>query len=204
MKDLFKSAMRGLWNLTKMGAAAGWRWFQGLSGKGKAITVGVLLVVFVVAGITSDQVEDTQQQAADTSTTSESATATEPTVETTTEEPPPEETEPAQERFVSDQTTDDGCPIEGDKVIVTPDCIDAPWPLTVDEGEVYCAEPSAALLRVPAGQPGGGIYGLNGMADTHFPELPPLEDVWRENPDVEDLYISIHPLSSIALDMCDT
>lgn len=201
MKDLFKRAMRGLWNLTKMGAATGWRWFQGLSGKGKAITVAVLLVVFVVAGITSDQVEDTQQ-AADTSTTSESATTTESTQETTPESPP-EETKPAQERFVSEETTDEGCPQDGNKVLVTPDCVAEEWPLTVDEGEAYCTEPSAALLRVPAGQPEGGIYGLNGMADSVVDGLKPLEDVWRENPDIDGTRINIGPLIDIALAMCD-
>lgn len=110
------------------------------------------------------------------------ADTTEPEPEETTEEPADEPAEDEDETFVSDDTTDEGCPIEDDRVIVSPDCVDAEWPLTVDEAEVYCAEPSAALMRVPAGQPGGGIYALNGMADSQFPDLPDLENVWLEGP----------------------
>ena len=90
-----------------------------------------------------------------------------------------------------------GCPFEGDgEVAVSASCID-PWPLSVDDGTVYCAEGSSALVRTSA-----GLYALNGTAMTAFPDLDPLEDIWRENPDIEGTRINISPLTDIALSLC--
>lgn len=81
---------------------------------------------------------------------------------------------------------------------VTPECLDADWPLTVESAEVYCTDESSALVRVE----GQGVSPLNGMASTHHPDLPPLEEIWLESPEIDGSRVNIGPLTDIALDGC--
>lgn len=159
--------------------------------------------VAIVAVLVSACGADQNQQATDSTPDEVGTSATEPERDAVADTPADEDGQAAGEMFVSDDTTDEGCPFDGNRVTVRPACLDAEWPLTVEEAEVYCSDPSAVLLRVSSGQPGGGVYALNGMASSQFPDLPELENVWLENPEIEGTRVSIGPLIDIGLELCD-
>lgn len=71
------------------------------------------------------------------------------------------------------------------------------WPLTVDEAKLYCRH-SAVWIKVNRRK-----YGLNGLSHgllrRHGYTLYELEDIWRPNPEIEGLKVSIGPLISDGL-----
>ena len=71
------------------------------------------------------------------------------------------------------------------------------WPLTVDEAKLYCRH-SAVWIKVNRRK-----YGLNGLSygllRRHGYTVYELEDIWRPNPEIEGLKVSIGPLISDGL-----
>jgi hypothetical protein len=72
------------------------------------------------------------------------------------------------------------------------------WPLTVDSAQIRCDGPRAvaqAKLIVD-----GTTYGLNGNALSAG--LPRPDPVWADDPEIDEVKVSIGPLIDAALDLC--
>jgi hypothetical protein len=70
------------------------------------------------------------------------------------------------------------------------------WPLTVSSGTVRC-EGSAVYFEAPDGTE----YAVNGTARGQDP-TPPLEDIWRKDPDLPGTRIDISPVLDAGLATC--
>jgi hypothetical protein len=70
------------------------------------------------------------------------------------------------------------------------------WPLTVDSIRVDCLGGVDAV-----GYIGSATYALNGMARQRA-RYRELDSIWRPNPDVPELRVSIKPLIDSALQFC--
>lgn len=69
------------------------------------------------------------------------------------------------------------------------------WPFTVDSGYVDCVAPGSAILRT-----GGATYGLNGLAKSRG--FTDVRTIWRDDPNIPGLKVSIGPMIDLALDQC--
>jgi hypothetical protein len=69
------------------------------------------------------------------------------------------------------------------------------WPFTFSSGYLDC-ERQAAVVNSD-----GKTYGLNGVAKASGRYLP-LEDVWRNNPNIPGLKVNIGPMIQRALTQC--
>jgi hypothetical protein len=68
------------------------------------------------------------------------------------------------------------------------------WPLTVDAGVLSCESHGGGVHSVFFTDPEGKRYALNGIAEGHHPELPPIDQILAPNPKVPELKINIGPL----------
>ncbi len=84
---------------------------------------------------------------------------------------------------------------EPETVTVRAEQLDESWPLTADAAIIRC-EDDAVIAEI-----NGEDYGLNGTATSRgFPRLGRL---WRPDPNVEGLNVSITPLLETGLSLCD-
>jgi hypothetical protein len=70
------------------------------------------------------------------------------------------------------------------------------WPLTVEEGTLFCEAPSRVAFRAPDGT----TYAVNGTARQKYPGIDPI---WRPNPDLPGTKISLGDLIPMGLALCD-
>jgi hypothetical protein len=90
---------------------------------------------------------------------------------------------------------DDSTPRRADRTItVTAAEYGDEWPLTVDSGVLQC-QGNAASIRTPR-----GVYALNGFALQEG--LPRLDPIWRDDPSVPGVKVSIGDLLDMALALC--
>ena len=78
------------------------------------------------------------------------------------------------------------------------------WPLTVDYGVLLCENDAAgdiALQIVTFQDPSGKMYAFNGTAKTHT-DLPAIDPIWADDPDVDGLKIDMGPLNERGLALC--
>ncbi|MCY4086137.1 MAG: DUF2511 domain-containing protein [Actinomycetia bacterium] len=99
----------------------------------------------------------------------------------------------------------DGLQLESETVIA--DEFGQEWPLTVPSAELYC-EGLGDRLSIIWVRSGDTYYPLTGFTWTYLAEhrswmkLRDLEEIWRENPDLPGLRISIGPLRDRAFSLC--
>ena len=74
------------------------------------------------------------------------------------------------------------------------------WPFTVDSVTLHCAG-SEGFGAVWV-ETGGYKYALNGVAETRFDYILPLERIWRNNPNLPGTKISIGPMINEGLALC--
>jgi hypothetical protein len=78
----------------------------------------------------------------------------------------------------------------------------AAWPFSVPYGTVYCVD-NAVLFAGPDGT----RYGINGFAQSLYPDLPPVEDIWLFDPDPAmanaGFRVDIGPIIDRGLELCD-
>lgn len=94
--------------------------------------------------------------------------------------------------------------VAGEPGLVTRDQLGDKWPLTIDYGVVRCENIVVAgrtLQIASIEDPSGREYAMNGTARSHT-SLGDVEQIWRENPDVEGLKINIQPVIDRALVLC--
>lgn len=82
---------------------------------------------------------------------------------------------------------------------VSSDEFGADWPLTVDSGDLRC-EGSDGFGAVVLTDPDGNEYGVNGVALSQG--YPPIDPIWKDNPELAGLKISIGPLIDRGLSLC--
>lgn len=82
---------------------------------------------------------------------------------------------------------------------VSSDEFGSDWPLTVDSGDLRC-EGSEGFGAVVFTDPGGDEYGLNGVALSQG--YPPIDPIWKNDPDLAGLKISIGALIDRGLSLC--
>jgi hypothetical protein len=75
---------------------------------------------------------------------------------------------------------------------------DDEWPLTVDSGTVRCEKGLHVLFEAD-----GTTYAANGTAMTQRPELPRIQEIWADSPDMPGLKIDISPVLDTGLALCD-
>jgi hypothetical protein len=79
----------------------------------------------------------------------------------------------------------------------------ADWPLTVPDGFVYCEVGfGGPLYPVTFEAPDGTTYAVNGTA-MDVTDLPKIDEIWADNPAVNGSKISIEPIVSAGLALCD-
>lgn len=71
------------------------------------------------------------------------------------------------------------------------------WPLTVEEGIVRCEGASEVYFTAE-----GRTYAVNGMAMT-VSDLPEIDAIWADNPDIKGLKINIGPIIDRGLELCN-
>lgn len=85
---------------------------------------------------------------------------------------------------------------------VTQEQFGAEWPFTVPSGTVECASPAEALLFRYQGR----IYALNGIAQgwarNNGVRLTELETIWKPNPEIPGLRVSISSVMAKARTLC--
>lgn len=74
--------------------------------------------------------------------------------------------------------------------------------MTVDAGVLSCESHGGGVHSVFFTDPEGKRYALNGIAEGHHPELPPIDQIWAPNPKVPELKINIGPLIDRGLELC--
>ena len=94
----------------------------------------------------------------------------------------------------------EGAPAKGTPAssgLVTSEELGERWPFTVGSGHVECLEGGTPVFRT-----GGTTYALTGYGATNlgFPEIDPI---WRDNPNIEGVKISLTPITDRARDRCD-
>jgi hypothetical protein len=80
-------------------------------------------------------------------------------------------------------------------LLVTREQFGEKWPLTVDRAYVGCVIGRLALIKI-----NGKTYGLTGAARAQG--YPPLDNLWRDNPDLPGAKVTISPLTELALKQC--
>lgn len=81
--------------------------------------------------------------------------------------------------------------------LLTRDDFGKDWPLTVNYVVVRCDSQS-----VIATAPDGKDYAVNGTAQSHHPDLPEIDGIWADDPDVDGLKIDISPIIDKGLELC--
>jgi uncharacterized protein DUF2511 len=74
------------------------------------------------------------------------------------------------------------------------------WPLTVPRGTVRC-EGSGDVGQVTF-LAGGKEYAVNGLAQSQRPELPKIDVIWKDDPDIPGAKIDISPILNAGLKQC--
>lgn len=82
---------------------------------------------------------------------------------------------------------------------VSSDEFGADWPLTVDSGDLSC-EGSNGFGAVVFTDPDGNEYGVNGVAAGQG--YSPIDPIWKDDPELAGLKISIGPLIDRGLSLC--
>lgn len=82
---------------------------------------------------------------------------------------------------------------------VSSDEFGSKWPLTVDSGDLRC-EGSQGFGSVVFTDPDGNEYGVNGVAVGQG--YPPIDPIWKDDPELAGLKISIGPLIDRGLSLC--
>lgn len=72
------------------------------------------------------------------------------------------------------------------------------WPLTVDSGTVRCEDGGLVLFEAD-----GTTYAVNGTAMSQRPELPEVDEIWADNPDIPGAKIDIGPVLDSGLELCE-
>ncbi len=88
------------------------------------------------------------------------------------------------------------CQRDGNSMVIDATCIDRQWPLTVEQGTLFCD--ADAVTFVADGQ----TYALNGLARGRELGMD-IDPIWIDNPDVEGYKISIGPLIDLGLTLCE-
>lgn len=80
----------------------------------------------------------------------------------------------------------------------------ADWPLTVPDGFVYCEVGfGGPLYPVTFEAPDGTTYAVNGTA-MDVTDLPKIDEIWADNPTTSGSKISIEPIISAGLALCES
>lgn len=90
------------------------------------------------------------------------------------------------------------CGSDDDAGVVTARDLGADWPLTVDSATLAC-DGSDGMGDATA-TVNGKTYALNGLAKGAG--LPPIDEIWKADPDLPGLKKSIGPLIDRALELC--
>ena len=72
------------------------------------------------------------------------------------------------------------------------------WPLTVDSGIVRCEAGTQVVFEA-----NGETYAVNGTAMTQLPDLPRIDEIWADSPDIAGLKVDIGPVIDTGLDLCE-
>lgn len=77
----------------------------------------------------------------------------------------------------------------------------AAWPFTVEEMHLSCLPGNAVVVM---DSETGAMYPVNGAASSRAEQLAldPLDKVWRDNPEIEGLKISVGPVIEQGLKLC--
>lgn len=76
------------------------------------------------------------------------------------------------------------------------------WPLTVPDGMITCEVDFGAPYPVSFTDGDGNVYALNGTALDRT-DLPAIDPIWADQPDVDGLKKDISPLIDAALSLCN-
>jgi hypothetical protein len=71
------------------------------------------------------------------------------------------------------------------------------WPFTVDSGLLRCIGPRQEIIFVANGE----TYALNGTAKSN-PKYADIRPIWRDDPSIQGVKISVQPLIFAGLDLC--
>ncbi len=69
------------------------------------------------------------------------------------------------------------------------------WPFTVASGTLKCTDNAITFTA------DGKTYGVNGTA-TGRENLPPIDPIWKPNPDIPGTKVNIGPVIFRGLDLC--
>lgn len=89
---------------------------------------------------------------------------------------------------------------EADNLITRKEYGDA-WPFTLDELQLFCLQGAVIVSNVDTGD----SYPINGVASGRADTLRlfPLEQIWRDNPEIAGTKVSVGPLIERGLTMCE-
>lgn len=71
------------------------------------------------------------------------------------------------------------------------------WPLTVEAGIVRCEGAGEVYFEAE-----GTIYAVNGTAQGAS-DAPEIDPIWADDPEIDGVKISIHPIIERGLDLCE-
>ena len=77
------------------------------------------------------------------------------------------------------------------------DDLGSDWPLTVDEGVVSCEGAGEVYFTA-----GGTTYAVNGLA-LRNDDVPEVDAIWADDPDVKGLKVNIGPIIDRGLQLCE-
>lgn len=69
------------------------------------------------------------------------------------------------------------------------------WPFTVASGTLKCTDNAITFTA------GGKTYGVNGTA-TGRDNLPPIDPIWKPNPDIPGTKVNVGPVIDRGLELC--
>ena len=81
--------------------------------------------------------------------------------------------------------------------LVTQDELGDRWPFTVASGYVDCIQDDTPVFRSST-----RTYGLTGYGTTNL-GLPEIDPIWKDNPNIAGVKISLTPITNLARQQCE-